>query len=314
MSSEQPPSHNPSFTRQGPPETLHHPPSRGGVRMLLGLPVRDSGALSTVALTAPLGRHRYGQSPLPESEGSNESFGETSAGEGVIDETEPPRDFPRAPLRDGTLLSRAMRENAADAGSMATEPSAERREHTHLVIPGVSTHGTAFPTLSQTADTPTISMEGEPRDAIPQQAAPLNAPASLPHAREMTTSDVELLTRLEQLVTESARAQKNWEERSRSSAPRSPRLTEQMNTQNGERGGPDLAQRFEHLQRVVSELAAAVSSQAAQMRGESEVQRRERKIPPERRLVVQRMETSSTTPRAFWERSRLGRLHVRAGR
>ena len=87
------------------------------------------------------------------------------------------------------------------------QPSAEQREQTRLVIPGVSTHRTAFPALSQTADTPTISVEGEPQDAIPQQAAPLNAPVSLPHAREMTTSDVELLTRLEQLVTEGARAQ-----------------------------------------------------------------------------------------------------------
>ena len=45
-------------------------------------------------------------------------------------------------------------------------------------------------------------MEGEPQGAIPPQAAPLNAPVSRPQAREVTTSDVELLTRLEQLVTE----------------------------------------------------------------------------------------------------------------
>ena len=300
--------------------------------MLLGLPFSDSGALSTVALTAPSGRHRYGQSPLAAAEESDESFGETAPDEGVIEETrgavadfperlarslpyetDTPRDFPRAPRRDDAPFSRAMRENAADARSTLTEPSAEQREQTRLVIPGVSTHRTAFPALSQTADTPTISVEGQP-DAIPQQAASLKAPVSLPRAREMTTSDVELLTRLEQLVTEGARAQKGSEAQSRSSAPLSPGPLEPMSMQNGQRGGQDLAQRFEQLQRTVRELAATVSSQAARSRDESQAQGRERKTPPERRVVVRRVETSSATPRAFWERSRLGRFFLKTGR
>jgi hypothetical protein len=281
--------------------------------MLLGLPFSDSGAaLSAVVLTAPPGRHRYGQSLLPAPEESNEGFGETAPDEGVIEETrsavadfperlarrlvyetDTPSDLPRAPLRDGTPFSRAMRENATDARSTLTEPSAEQREQTRLVIPGVSTHRTDFPALSQTADTPTISVEGKPRDAIPQQAASLNAPVSLPDAREMTTSDVELLTRLEQLVTEGARAQ---------------------GMQNGERGGQELARRLEQLQRTVRELAATVSSQAARNRDESQAHGRERKTPPERRVVVQRVEASSTAPHAFWERSRLGRFYLKTGR
>jgi hypothetical protein len=313
MPSEQPPPHNTSSTRQGPPETLQYPPSRGGVRMLLGLPFSDSGALSTVALTAPLGRHRYGQSPLPASEENDESFREVALDEGFTEEvgnkstdrherpistlhtyeTDPQSDFPRAPLRHGDRFSRAMRENAADARSKPTEPSAEHREQTRLVIPGVSTHRTPFPTLFQTTDTPTISVEGEPRDAIPQQAAPLNAPVSLPHAREMTTSDVELLTRLEQLVIEGASAQ---------------------GMQNGERGGQDLAQRFEHLQRTVRDLAATVSSQAAQMRDNNQTHRHGRTTPAERVVVVPRVNASSSTPRAFWERSRLGRSYLKTGR
>ena len=208
-----------------------------------------------------------------------------------------------------------MQENAADARSTPTEPSAEQREQTRLVIPGVSTHRTDFPALSETADTPTISVEGEPRDAIPQQAAPLNAPVSLPHARAMTTSDVELLTRLEQLVTEGARTQPSSEARSRSSAPLSPSLLEQMGMQNGERGGQDLAQRFEHLQRTVRDLAATVSSQAARSRDESQLQSRDqKKTPPQRMVIIKRSDASSTTPRAFWERSRLGRFYLKTGR
>ena len=130
----------------------------------------------------------------------------------------------------------------------------------------------------------------------------------------MTTSDVELLTRLEQLVTEGARAQKGSEAQSRSSAPLSPGPLEPMSMQNGQRGGQDLAQRFEQLQRTVRELAATVSSQAARSRDESQAQGRERKTPPERRVVVRRVETSSATPRAFWERSRLGRFFLKTGR
>jgi hypothetical protein len=325
MPSEQPPPHNPR-----PPEKLQHPPSTGGVRMLLGLPFSDS-ALSTVALTAPLGRHRYGQSPLPAPEESKESFGETPPDEGVIEETrgagadfperlarslayetDTPRDFPRAPLHDDARVSRAMRENATDARSTLTEPSAEQREQTRLVIPGVSTHRTAFPTLSQTADTPTIRVEGEPRDAIPQLTAPLNAPASLPHAHEMATSDVELLTRLEQLVTEGARGS---EARSRPSAPLSSGPLEPMSMQNGERSGQEFAQRFQQLQRTVRELAATVSSQAARNRDESQAQRRERQTPPlQRTVIIKHSERPPTTPRAFWERSRLGRFFLKTGR
>ena len=160
MPSEQPPAHNPGSTRQGPAEKLQHPPSRGGVRMLLGLPFSDHGAPSTVALTAPPGRHRYGQSPLPAPEESDESFGETAPDEGVIRGGEGGMaDFP---VRDGAPFSRARRENTADARQALTQPSAEQREQTRLVIPGVSTHRTAFPALSQTADTPTLSMGGEP--------------------------------------------------------------------------------------------------------------------------------------------------------
>ena len=179
MPSEQPPPHNPSSTRQGPPEKLQHPPSRGGVRMLLGLPFSDSGVLSTVALTAPSGATSLRTVAVASGEENDESFGETAPDEGVIEETrgavadfperlarslpyetDTPRDFPRAPRRDGAPFSRAMRENAADARSTLTQPSAEQREQTRLVIPGVSTHRTAFPALSQTADTPTISVEG----------------------------------------------------------------------------------------------------------------------------------------------------------
>src|SRR5262245_11189789 len=170
MPSEQPSAQDPGSTRQGPAEQRQYPPSRGGVRMLLGLPFSDRGAPSTAALTAPPGRQRYGQSPLPAPEESDESCEETAPDEGVIAE-------------------------AREARSTYTEPSAEQREQTHLAIPGVSTHRTAFPTLSQTADTPTLSVEGEPRHAIPPQAAPLNAPVSLSGARAMTTPDVELLTR-----------------------------------------------------------------------------------------------------------------------
>ena len=134
-------------------------------------------------------------------------------------------------------------------------------------------------------------------------------------AREVTTSDVELLTRLEQLVTEGARAQQSSPAWSRASAPLSPALLSKWAVQNGERGDQDLAQRFEQLQRTVRELAATVSAQAARHRDESQAQWRERTTSPTQRVVViKRSDESSTTPRAFWERSRLGRFHLKTGR
>lgn len=300
--------------------------------MLLGLPFSDS-ALSTVALSGPSGRHRYGQSPLAAAEESDESFGETAPDEGVIEETrgavadsterlarslvyetDTPRDFVRAPRHDGASFSRAIRENSADARSTLTEPSAEHREQTRLVIPGVSIHRTAFPTLSQTVDTQTNSVKEELRDAIPPQAAPLNAPVSLPRAREMITSNGELLTRLEQLVTEGVETQKSSEARTRLSAPRSPGLPERIGMESGERRGQELVYRFEQLQRTVRDLAATVS-QTARNRDESQAQRSEPKtLPRQRAVIIQRSDRLSTAPRAFWERSRLGRFYLRTGR
>ena len=84
--------------------------------------------------------------------------------------------------------------------------------------------------------------------------------------------------------------------------------------QNGERGGQDLAQRFEQLQRTVRELAATVSSQETRHRDESQAQRRERQTSPQRTVIIKHSDALSTTPRAFWERSRLGRFHLKTGR
>jgi hypothetical protein len=313
MPSEQPPAYIPSSTRQGLPEQRQDPPFRGGVRMLLGLPFRDSGAPSTAALATPSGRHRYGQSPLPAPEESDESFGETAPDGGVVAEARSAgADFPE---RDSTPFSRVRRENAADARSTRREPSAEQREQTRLVIPGVSTHRTDFPALSRTVDTPTISVEGDPLHASPPPAAPLNPPVPLSRAREMTTSNVELLARLEQLVTVGARGQQSSEAWSRASTPLSPGPLEPMGRQYGERGGQDLAQRFEQLQRTVHDLAVTVSSQAARNRDESQAQRRERQtLAPQRMGIMKRSEGPPTTPGAFWERSRLGRFYLKTGR
>jgi hypothetical protein len=88
-----------------------------------------------------------------------------------------------------------------------------------------------------------------------------------------------------------------------------------MGMQNGEPGGQDLARRFEQLQRAVRELAATVSSQATRHRDDSQAQRRERQTPPPQRpVIIKRSDASSTTPRAFWERSRLGRFYLKTGR
>ena len=105
-----------------------------------------------------------------------------------------------------------------------------------------------------------------------------------------------------------------WQHSVPSVVSRSPSPVEQMGVPNGEHGDTDVARRLAHLQRTVNELAATVAAQAVHIRDERQAQGRERMTPPQRTVVVQRVDASSTTPRAFWERSRLGRLHLRTGR
>ena len=143
---------------------------------------------------------------------------------------------------------------------------------------------------------------------------PRNAPVSLPHAPETTTLDVELLTRLEQLVTEGVKARNGSEVRPIVSAPLSSSPVEPIGVQHREHSGTDLAQRLAQLQRTVRELAATVS-QAERDRHASQAHSRERKTPPlQPMVIIKRAEAPSTTTRALWERSRLSRLHLRTGR
>ena len=127
--------------------------------------------------------------------------------------------------------------------------------------------------------------------------------------------DGELLSRLEHLVTEGAgTAQPGLAAQRPAVVSRSPSPVEQMGVPHGEHGDTDMARQLAQLQRTVSELAATISAQAMHIRDESQAQGRERMTPPQRTVVVQRVDASSTTPGAFWERSRLGRLHLRTGR
>jgi hypothetical protein len=317
MPSEQSPPHSQSITRQGSPETLQHPPSRGGVRMLLGLPFSDRGALSTVALTAPLDRHRYGQSPLPVSEENDESFREIALDEELIEAggsagAHPQSDFPGSLPHDGASFPRAIPENPAGTRSAPLAMSVEHGEHTSFVIPGVSTHRTEFAALSHTLDATKVTQPEESQEPGPDKITPLQAPVSPSHPRETAS---EFLSRLEHLVIEGAKARNDWETQRTSVMALSPHLVEQMGVPNGEQGDSDVARRLAHLQRTVRDLAAAVSSQAARSRDESQLQSRDQtRTPLQRMVIIKNSDASSTTPRAFWERSRLGRLHLKTGR
>src|SRR5215813_8046452 len=105
MPSEQSPPRNSSPARKGSSEKGQHPPITGGVRGLLGLPMRESGFLSTVPLTAPR-EHHYGQAPLPESEENEERFRKLAADEELIEagsstDADPQSKFSASLLRNG---------------------------------------------------------------------------------------------------------------------------------------------------------------------------------------------------------------------
>ena len=319
MPSEPSPPGHASPTRNGSSEQDQRPLTTGGVRGLLGLPMRASGVRSAAPLTAPPRGYHYGQPPLPVSEQNDESFREGAPAAGWLEEggspdADPQSESSGALRRDGVSLPRAIPENPAEMRSTSSAMSGEHRQHTSFVIPGVSTHRTAFAAVSHPADTMQVTPQEESPESGLGKAAPLHAAVSLLHAPEAAMFESELLSQREHLVTEGAKAQDRPETPRTSVVTRSPSPVEQMGVPNGEQGDADVARRLTHLQRTVNELAATVAAQAAHMRDERQAQGRERQTPPQRLIVSQRGDTSSTTPRAFWERSRLGRVHLRTGR
>jgi hypothetical protein len=68
MPSEQSPAGDARPTDRGATAKGQPPAVTGGVRGLLGLPMRESGLVRTAPLIAPPREHHYGQPPLPGNE------------------------------------------------------------------------------------------------------------------------------------------------------------------------------------------------------------------------------------------------------
>jgi hypothetical protein len=123
--------------------------------------------------------------------------------------------------------------------------------------------------------------------------------------------DNKLFSRLKHFVGEGAKPPIDSAIRHRLSMTPSSSLVEQPGVPNEDQGDTDVARRLAQLQRVVRELAATVSRN----RDESQARHRELKMPPRQRtVIIERSGGGSTTPPAFWERSRLGRFYLRTGR
>jgi hypothetical protein len=304
--------------RNGSSENGQYPSIAGGVRGLLGLPRGERGAVSAAVLAAPPRGHHYGGAPFPAGDETDENFRESSLNEGFVEEAgsggaDLQSDLPRSLPRYYASLPGAEAENAATLSPTPKMPAAEHKE-TKFVIPGVSTQRTHF-TVSHNPGTSKVTEPEEPQETGPDKPALLQTPISLSHTSAMALRDVEFLSRLGDLVTDGARERHSVEGQHTAVAPRSPNSTEQIGVSNAERDGQELVRRLEHLQRTVRDLAATVSSQAGRHSDASQTQRHERTIAaPERVVVVKRADASSTTSRAFWERSRLGRFYLRSGR
>jgi hypothetical protein len=160
-------------------------------------------------------------------------------------------------------------------------------------------------------DTTKVTQPEASQEADSEKSAPLHAPVSLPHPRDTAMFDSEFLSRLENLVSEGAKPRIDSQPRQKSLLAPSPSLVEQLGAPSGEQGDTDVARRLAQLQRVVSELAATVSRN----RDENQARPRERQTPPaQRTVIIKRSDPLSTTPCAFWERSRLGRFYLKTGR
>ena len=315
MPSEQSPASNARPTGRGSTAKGQPPAVSGGVRGLLGLSMRESGLVPTVPLTAPPRGHHYGQPPLPGNEEEADTFREPARDE-LIDAAgragaDPQSDFPSLPGHRASSR-RAIPGTPADRHSSPTAMSVEQREHTSFVIPGVSTHRTEFAAVFQKSDTPSFTQPEESQEPRPDKTAPMHPPVSLPRTSETAVFGTEFFSRLEHFVIEGTKARKELETRQPSMMALSSSLVEQMSVPNGAKGEIDVVRRLAELQRVVSELAATVSSQTEQNRQESQLQSRQQKTSASQRMViVKRLEGPPTGTPAFWDRSRLGRSYFR---
>src|SRR6516165_6820913 len=125
------PSHT-SPARSGSSEQSPRTALTGGVRGLLGLPLRDRGVLSTAPVTAPPRGYHAEQPPLPASEEHDESVHEVERGDGVSDDggragPAPQSDVPRALRHVGASLPSAIPANLAETRATATPMPAAHR-------------------------------------------------------------------------------------------------------------------------------------------------------------------------------------------
>lgn len=308
------PSSNARSTGTGSAAKGQHLPITAGVRGLLGLPIRKNGLLPTAPLAAPPRVHHYEQPPRPENEENDKGFHEIARDEESIEAersagADAQDNFPASLPRRGALSSGVVPQHPVDQRSAP----AAHREPASFDIPGVSTHRTEFTALLRTSESTKVTRPEESPKPSPDKTA-RHALASLAHPHDQPMLDSEFLSRLEHLFSESPRVPNDSETKRASVMAPSLSLVEQLAVPNGEERDIDLPRRLAQLQRVVSELSATVVSQAAQVRDGRGAQWRERKTPPERTVVVQRIETPAATPHAFWERSRLGRFYLKNGR
>jgi hypothetical protein len=323
MPSEQPPANNGSGSSGTSRERRP-----AGVRTLLGLPSRERGQMSSRPLTAPSGRALHGHSLWQVFKERDESVGGSSPHAGIIDEeretnaglrtvqtrTLNSRDLDverhvRGSLRrDNAMLSLAAEEAAAISDTTAGGSQPGQATSSSLAIPGISRQRTG----SRLSIQATVDAKGDSPNSIPEQAAQFSARASASRGLRNIASNAESFVRSEPSVARGASPENVAVPRSlSSSSAQSPAgQFAHMEIERSRRGEQDLADRFEQLRRTVGELAASLEALALQNRLDSQSPRRERAAATQRAVVAPRPEASSAVPRAFWDRSRIGRLSV----
>jgi hypothetical protein len=168
--------------------------------------------------------------------------------------------------------------------------SAEVLEHTTIAVPGISGRSAYAPALApeRPGDGPVSTVPEPPPPQVPPGDSRQQTPAS-------------------SLSTEKAYA--NPTDATLSPHPR-PRRLPSPSMHEGADGA------IQELRRAVRRLAAEVASWQTQASHESREQRREPKLPrpAERVVIIKHAAPRSGPPRAFWERSYLGRMHWRTPR
>lgn len=320
--------------------------SQIAVRVLLGMPVNEGSDRPVVARSTPTARFTFSlladlDERVREARLDEELIEEMDSGSADATDptphgaTEPQASSPKRSLHELVSASTSSQNNEKSSSVGSDLQQTTPRERTSIEIPGVSTRKHDVPVSSPPEDSRESVQKKTPHEESGEPLQPVTASGRYP--READARDAELLTRLERFVAEAETIRQSetqmtgepnqtapqsiFSVHSREVRPLSPaflpaNLPGQRNGADLEHTNRKMAEQLRQLQRTVHELTVLVSSLSAQHTDGGQPPRREQTTlqSVHHTTIIKQSRSPFGTTRAFWERSRLSRVHLRTGR